>query len=281
MARDRRHLRFQALTFAALAGALVPAAFSLSTGQPWALAGAYFGWASALYMLASFGAVVAAATYTAGDPPRPGWILLALAYPPLVLSTLVAGPRLATLAEAARRAPGLVAACNAAYGALAVAGFVVLARAWRDTGLDQTSTRSRLAARLLAVLAAALLAGPDLVERLPAALRGDAMGLTDVFTDLLDGALLVVAVPVLRAALALGGGLVAWPWALLTLSVFAWLGYDASSQWGQALGLAPATARVVEEVMRSAAALCLSAAGVAQRWVMLDRSSAGPFRSGG
>jgi hypothetical protein len=269
MPPDRRHLRFQALALTTALAGLIPTLFPLTVGEPSALAGAYFGWTAAVYLLAGVGAVVAAASYTAGDPPRPGWTCLALAYPLLVVSTLVTGPHVGGI-ETTRRVPVLLAALEVSYSALSVAGFLVLAHAWRDTGLDTTSRRSRLVARALAVLVASALAGPDLVARLPVALGGDAMAITDVVTDLLDGALLVVAVPVLRAALALGGGLVAWPWALLTLSVFAWLGYDAATLWGGAAGLSPHSARVVEEVLRSVAALSLCSAGVAQRWAMLD-----------
>ncbi|HET9554977.1 MAG TPA: hypothetical protein VFP50_18570, partial [Anaeromyxobacteraceae bacterium] len=101
-----------------------------------------------------------------------------------------------------------------------------------------------------------------------AALQGDVTAITDVITDLFDGALLVVAVPVLRAALALGGGIVAWPWGLLTLSLLAWLGYDAAATWGAAVGLSPRADRVVVEVFRALGAITAYSAGVAQRWVM-------------
>jgi hypothetical protein len=80
----------------------------------------------------------------------------------------------------------------------------------------------------------------------------------------------VVAVPVLRAALVLGGGLVAWPWLLLTASLVAWLGYDATAVYGGAAGLDHRTVRVVEEVFRSLGAAFAFAAGIAQRWVMTE-----------
>jgi hypothetical protein len=122
-----------------------------------------------------------------------------------------------------------------------------------------------------ALAVAAALAGPDLLVRFPVALTGDVLAVGDVITDLLDGALFVVAVPVLRAALMLGGGLVAWPWLLLTASLAAWLGYDATEVYGAAAGLDALTVRVVEEVFRSLGAGLAFSAGIAQRWVMTSR----------
>ena len=69
---------------------------------------------------------------------------------------------------------------------------------------------------------------------------------------------------------ALGGGLVAWPWVLLTASVAAWLGYDAVAVYGDAAGLDGRTVRIAEEVFKSLGATCTLTAGMAQRWVMTD-----------
>lgn len=276
MTTARRHRPFQALTLTSLLLGLLPLAFAPSVGDPALLAGALFAWAVAVYLLATAGTLAAAACFGPGEPMRPGWLLLSGSYAVLVVARLAIGAAPAGLLDGASRLPELSSALNILSGGLAVAGFLSMARAWRETGLDPSTPGSRLALQAGALVVAVLLAGSDLVERLPHALAGDALAVGDVVTDLLDGALFVVAVPVLRAALSLGGGLVAWPWGLLTLSLLAWLGYDAALVWGEALGLSPREARLAQEVMRSLAAAGVGTAGVAQRWVMQAAPGDGP-----
>lgn len=264
----RRHRPFQVLTLTAALLGLLPLAFAPSLGEPALLAGAFFAWAVAIYLLATAGTLAAATSFGPGEAMRPGWLLLSGSYAVLVVARLALGAAPGGLLDGPGRLPGLSTALNILSSGLAVAGFLSMARAWRDTGLDLSTPGARLALQAGALVVGALLAGPDLVDRLPPALAGDALAVGDVVTDLLDVALFVVAVPVLRAALSLGGGLVAWPWGLLTLSLLAWLGYDASLVWGEGLGLTPRSARLAQEVMRSLAAAGVGTAGVAQRWVM-------------
>lgn len=278
MPRLHPHRPYQLLALATLATGLVPVAFSASMPDPAHLAGAYSGWTLAVYLWAATGTLLAATTFAPGEPMRPGWLLVSASYLVLLPARLATGAVMGGLGEAAAPAPALVPLLSVLSGALGLVGFLALARAWRASGLDLTSRASRVALRLAALAVALALAGTDLVERFPAATAGDPMAITDVVTDLLDGALFVVAAPVLRAALALGGGLVAWPWGLLTLSLLAWLGYDAAVVWGDALSLAPRTGRIVEESMRTLGACAAFAAGVAQRWLM--RSAPGDAGDG-
>jgi hypothetical protein len=270
MSQARRHLRFQALALFALVMGLLPAPFAATIASPVQLAGAYFGWAIAMYLCAAGGTLVAALTFDRGEPLRPGWLLLSGSYLILVPALMRLGPKSSGLYEAAQRAPWLTSLTSILSGAMAVTGLFLLSRAWSASGLDTSSRAARLAARLAALAVAAAMAGPDLVERLPAALTGDVLAAGDVITDLLDGGLFVVAIPVLSAALMLGGGLVAWPWLLLTASLVAWLGYDAIEVYGAAAGLDDRSVRIVEEVLRTLGTSFAFAAGVAQRWVMTD-----------
>jgi len=268
---DRRHIGFQSLGGLTLAIGILPWAFSATLADPVQLAGAYFSWAAALYLYAAGGAAGAAFTLSPGDAMRPGWALLSLSYLVLVPSGLWYGPRGLGLYESTNRSPGILVTAGIASGALAVAAFLLLSRAWRASGLEMTSRASRVVTRLGALAVAILLAGPDLVERFPDAMRGDVLAIGDVVTDVLDGALFVVAAPILRAALLLGGGLAAWPWIFLTSSLFAWLGYDAIAAYGDVAGLAPRTIRVTEEIFRTLGAAFTFAAGVAQRWMITGR----------
>jgi hypothetical protein len=269
-----RHLRYKAIGLCTLAFSLLPAAFAASIGDPVQLAGAFFGWAIALYLLASGGTLVAALTFGSGEPMRPAWLLLSASYLVLIPPLLRVGPKAEGLYQGAFPVPWLAPVASIVSGALAVTSLFLLARAWRASGLDGSSRRARLVARLAALAVAAALAGPELVERLPAALRGDVTAAGDVITDLLDGGLFVVAVPVLQAALRLGGGLAAWPWGLLTASLVAWLGYDAAAMYGAAAGLDPRSLRILEEVLRTTGAAFAFSAGLAQRWVMTGAVSA-------
>lgn len=270
MSQARRHLRFQALAFSALLVGLLPAPFAATIAQPLQLAGAFFGWAIAMYLFGAGGTLVAALTFDRGEPMRPGWLLLSASYLVLAIGSLRMGPDPTGLYQGAERSPLVASITSVGSGALAVTGFILLARAWRTSGLDATTRGGRLAAQALALLVAAAMAGPDLVERLPAALSGNVSAIGDVLSDLLDGALFVVAVPVLRAALALGGGLVAWPWLLITASLAAWLGYDATEAYGGAAGLDARAVRIIEEMLRTLGAGCAFSAGIAQRWMMTD-----------
>lgn len=270
MSQPRQHLRFQALALVTLAVGLLPVPFAASIADPVQLAGAFFGWAVAMYLFATSGTLVAALTFDRGAPMRPGWLLLSASYLVLIPALIRMGPRSSGLYQAAQRAPWVAPLGSVVSGALAVTGLILLSRAWRASGLDTSSRTARNVARLAALVLAIALAGPDLVERLPAALGGDVMAAGDVITDLLDGGLFVVAMPVLSAALMLGGGLVAWPWLLLLSSVTAWLGYDAIDAYGAAAGLDDRTVRIAEEVLRTLGAVAAFSAGIAQRWVMTD-----------
>jgi hypothetical protein len=266
--RQARHVPFVALALFAVSLASVPAWFALSVRDSVQLAGVYAGWCAAIYVAAAAGAVLAVGSFGPGEPMRPGWLSLSASYLVLVPVLLVLGPKAEGLYAAPVRAPWLLALGSIASGFLAVAAFLLLARSWSKSGLDASSPAGRLAAGAAAVAIAAALAGGDVRERLPGALQGDVVAAADVLTDLLDGAVFVVAVPVLRAALALGGGLVAWPWLFLTLSLVAWLGYDATTVFAAAPSLDPRGVRVAQEVLRTLAASFACVAGVAQKWVI-------------
>ena len=265
-----RHVRYQLLAAATLLIGLVPVPLAWAIGEPAQLAGGYFGWGLGVELAAAGGTIIAATTFKPGDLQRPGWFLLAASYLSFAALLLFVGPRPAGLYQAPPSSGWAIFTANVAWSVFAVAGFVVLSRAWRGSGLDLSSPAARVVSRAVALGLALLLAGPDLVERFPVALTGDPVAIADCFTDVLDGALFVVAVPVMRAALALGGGLVAWPWVLLTASVAAWLGYDAVAVYGDAAGLDGRTVRIAEEVFKCLGAACTLTAGMAQRWVMTD-----------
>ena len=87
----------------------------------------------------------------------------------------------------------------------------------------------------------------------------------DIASDLGDTIVLALVAPVLHTALAMRGGVLRWPWGLLTLSGLAWLAYDTSSTAITALGAGPGAALVGSEALRLLANANIFGAGVAQR----------------
>jgi hypothetical protein len=274
---DARHAPFWVVGAASFVVGFVPLALHARLDDPKLLAGAFTGWAVAMFLLAACGGLIAATTFAPGDQPRPGWLLLAGGYLVLVPARLAVGSIPDGLYEAAVSLDDLRSLASVVSTAAELAGLVLLGRAWRSSGLDEGTPAARLLLRLVSLAVAAALAGPDLVRQLPAALHGDTAAWADVVTDVLDGAVFVVAVPVLRAALTLGGGLVAWPWAFLTASVFGWLLYDALAAYGAVL--TPRVARTLEEVCRTWACGFALTAGIAQRWVLGAPPGAAPQAS--
>jgi hypothetical protein len=270
MTHAQRHLRFQVLLACTLAIGLVPVISALTIASGLALAGTLHGWTVAMYLFAAGGTLLAASAFDRGEPMRPAWLLLSVSYLVLIPQRFYNGPKAAGLYEAAVPSAWASSFASTVSGVLAVAGFLLLSSAWRSSGLDQSSRMRRVGMQLTAFAIAGVLAGPDVVDQLPAAFHGDIGAAGNVLTDLLDVALFIVAVPVLRAALGLGGGLVAWPWIILTASLAAWLGYDATDSYAGAAGLDPRTVRIIEEVCRTLGAALAGAAGVAQRWVMTE-----------
>ena len=76
--------------------------------------------------------------------------------------------------------------------------------------------------------------------------------------------------PILLTAVALRGGLLMWPWGLVTASLAAWLCYDATIGLGPHLGLAADTQAVIANSFRMLATFLNLSAGLAQRFVMDD-----------
>jgi hypothetical protein len=262
MRHAQRRQSFEVLALAAVLAGTIPLVLHLAVRREAELVGAYNGWTLAIYLLAAGGTASAAWSFGRADPMRPGWVLLCVSYLLLAPGRILGGsPDPASLSPVAAT---MRAGVGLASGWLAFLGFLELSRAWRSTDLDATSPRLKLALRIGALLLAVLLTGPELLDRLPVALRGEPLAMADVASDALDIALLVVAVPVLRAALAMGGGLIAWPWAFLTMSLLAWLGYDAVNLWGGRAGYGTATLLAWEDAFCSLAAGFAFAAGVTQ-----------------
>ena len=216
------------------------------------------------------GCVLAASAFERGDYLRRAWGLHALCFGLLLLRDalfllFVSDAKLFGLPYAAVQA-ALVLVANGG----AVIGTFMIARAWQVAGIELPFSRlmrggliGGAAALSLAITASATLAD---LERLSGGDVGALVGLASDLGDILSMTLLA---PVLLTALALRGGRLTWPWALLTASLFAWLLYDANAAFGH-LTLSASGQRLTGEIWRALACGYAFAAGVAQRWVLTE-----------
>jgi hypothetical protein len=150
-----------------------------------------------------------------------------------------------------------------------VIGTWMLARTWKvaQLALPGSATAQWLTVAVVGLLAAAF-AGPSVLRSGGPLLQGDLSRAAGVFSALGDMVSLWLIAPLLLTALALRGGLFGWPFALLTASYAAWLGYDALGVLGADLGLGAHATRAGSELFRALGCLYGLSAGLAQRAVV-------------
>lgn len=221
--------------------------------------------------LAAAGGFAAALAHRRGEYLRRAWLLVGSS----TCFFLVRDLTLAPLGFEALGETPLVAlrAVLVSLGNLVmVIGVFMLARIWSVAGLTLPGRpRARIAVVLAAAVFACALAGPGVVTAGARLLAGDLDATASVASALGDTVALLLIAPLLLTALALRGGMFAWPWALLTLSSTAWLFYDAFSALGPILGLSAEATRTGAELGRALGSTWACSAGLAQRWIALGR----------
>jgi hypothetical protein len=142
-----------------------------------------------------------------------------------------------------------------------------LATAWSVAGLvaDDAVARRRLLMYAVAGLLSVLVTGWPLVADVRLLLAGDTGSLVAIASDVGDIVTLALVAPVLHTALAMRGGLLIWPWGLVTLSNLAWIVWDASSGLIALGHVGAAPVLIASESVRVLATSCTLAAGLAQR----------------
>ena len=214
-------------------------------------------------VLALVGMASAALAFDRGDYLRRGWGLCAACYVLLLGrdAVLLGAASLTPLAFQVARGV-LVTAGNACV----VTGVWTLARAWSVAGLEHPGSASaRRSIVGLAVLAAAVFAGPTLFVDVRDLLLGADVRLDGIASDLGDILVLPVIAPVALTALAVREGTLRWPWALLTSSLTAWLLYDAIWTVPEYFNVGSAALRDVAEQFHVMAGAFACVAGLAQR----------------
>jgi hypothetical protein len=218
-------------------------------------------------VLCAAGAIAAAMAFERGDYLRVAWLFLAVCQSLLLTRDATLLP---ALSAGAPPGSGLVVARGLlviAANASAVVGIGMLARAWSVAGLDDAGARSKRAALFAVTLAAALLIeGWPLIEHTHRLLAGDLSALVELASDLGDAISFALVVPVLQTALAMRGGALLWPWALLTIAGLCWILYDVVFGATFAKHVVDVTGlRVCAEALRSLGTTFTAAAGLAQR----------------
>jgi hypothetical protein len=214
----------------------------------------------ALALLACGGGVLGGHRFERGDYLRTAWYASAASYALLAFSApwRWAGPA----------APVIVlrGALTFLANAASVCSMWLFARAYRVAGIDLGSTLRKVTTGAIAAALALAIAGVELVQAGRDLLGGRLAAMVDLFGAAGDVIVLALIAPLLLTALALRGGLLMWPWILISAANIAWLLDDAQALVAQLLPAASAhTVESWSEMWRVLACALMLTAGLAQR----------------
>lgn len=216
-------------------------------------------------LIAIAGALVAAGTFDRGDYLRRAWLMGLACFVTLLVADAATLPALAAAlgdhADLYRGTVSLVA--NVGW----IVQIWILAHTWSAAGLhdDPAEVARRRAWVAGAVVAAVAIEGGPFVHDVRSVLGGRIEALTDLSAEIGAGVALALLVPVMRTAWTMRGGLLRWPWGLLTASGLSWAALDAFTAVGDAIHATSSRFAVATEVARALACGFYCAAGLAQR----------------
>jgi len=217
--------------------------------------------------LALVGCFAAALAFEEGDYLRRAWFYSGLCYLVLILGDVV-GMRLLATHLSVHQVDLAVGSCAVLGNATSVLGTWMLARAWTVAGLEDDDVASRTRGRLLfaaAIVVSLAITGWPLVHDAGELLAGDLGASVNIASDLGDTICLALVALVMHTALAMRGGMLRWPWGLLTSSGIAWIAYDAASGGVELLHVEQARWLIMTEAIRGLACAFMFSAGIAQR----------------
>ncbi|HEX8724583.1 MAG TPA: hypothetical protein VF737_04230 [Gemmatimonadaceae bacterium] len=219
-------------------------------------------------VIALVGCFIAVLVFERGDYLSRAWSTTGLCYLLLIVNDAVGAAPVASrmsVHEMGAAQGALVVAANVA----SVVGTWMLARAWSFAGLedsedDDARVRRRVVFAGTIAAALAITAWP-LVHDVRDLASGHLDAIISIASDVGDAICLALVAPLLLTALALRGGVLLWPWAMLTASGLAWLVYDATSGVVDALDITSTGWVVFAEGLRALACALTLSAGLAQR----------------
>ena len=152
-------------------------------------------------------------------------------------------------------------------------GCMMLARVWHVAGIALPgSRRLQYAAMAVGITFAVALVGWGTWHDIGQLRAGDKDAYVAIASNLGDIVSFSAIAPILLTAIAMRGGALAWPWALVTLSNMGWLLYDMSWSFERQWALSEHTLRIVAEFFRGQGCIMAFAAGLAQRWAIRSAS---------
>lgn len=230
-------------------------------------------------VLAIAGCLAAVSVFQRGDHLRRAWLSLALATVLVLIRDLLRLPPFDFPGSGLDGAGLVIAGLGVLSNVALLTGVWLLAQAWKVAAISLPGGSTGAVATTLVAAALALgVAGPSAWQHGLALVSGDSGALILTVSAVVDILSLCLLAPLLLTAVALRGGMFAWPWALVTASMLSWLFYDGAAALGPSLGLGdfPLT-----DVFRGLAQNFLFAAGLAQRLAVqkVHRAAAGTASS--
>ena len=223
-------------------------------------------------LLAAAGCFVAASRYRRREYMGIAWQVIAMDYFLLFVKDLLFGRAVhlpgidPDTAESIRVVFVILANIGGSIGC------IMLARVWHVAGIALPgSRRLQFAAMVVGVAVAVAIVGWGTWQDLHN-LRNDKEAMVAVASNLGDIVSFSAIAPILLTAIAMRGGALAWPWALVTLSNVGWLLYDLSWSFERQWALSEHTLRIIAEFWRAQGCAMALSAGLAQRWAIRSAS---------
>lgn len=214
-------------------------------------------------VLAIAGCLAAVSVFRRGDYLRRAWMSLVLATVLVLVRDLLRLPPFDFPGSGLDGAGLIIAGLGVLSNVALLTGVWLLARSWKIAAISLPGGSSGAVATTLVAAGLALgVAGPSAWKHGLELLGGDLNALIMTVSAVVDILSLCLLAPLFLTAVALRGGMFAWPWALMTASMLSWLFYDGAAALGPSLGLGdfPLT-----DLFRGLAENFLFAAGFAQR----------------
>lgn len=219
------------------------------------------------------GSVIAALSFDRGEHLRRAWLLNGSCYAFILLRDLLFSVWL--VRDSGEPSQYLEAVIILVANAGAVTGVWMLSRTWKVAGIALPwSPLRREVVRWVGIVVGLLIAGPSLWFSIEGAMKGQIRAIVFAVSSAGDIFSMALIVPVLLTTLALRGGLLSWPWGLMTASQFGWLIYDAMGTMRLFVHMEPAAVTMWSEIFRAYACMYCFVAGIAQRAV--SAPDAGP-----
>lgn len=256
-------MRFRSLALFPLVYAALFAVVAWTIGGAEALEPFIDGQLLFVRVLAIGGCLAAVSAFSSGDHLRRAWLWLVVATAAVLVRDVLRLPPWTLSGLFGEHGTTVVVGLGVLSNLALLGGVWLLARAWKVAAISLPGGQGGVTiVTVVIALAALVVGGPGAIHQLRELMAGNWSALVFFLSAVVDILSLCLLAPLLLTTIALRGGLLAWPWALVTASMASWLFYDAAAAFGPLLGLG---AFPLTELFRGLAETFLFAAGTAQR----------------